>query len=311
MLIPILQSLVTLLFGFIGIEMANKPPTTKGEQWRYRLAFILAGVVFLALSWIGFAQAANKEAKAAKKVAGDAKTIQTISNNQTNLEQTFHAKFDNLQSNLLAFQMQQREIEMTLATNSTYDSKVRERVIASHEKLEDLNLKADDLKLWMESIKGRFQDKQALAEIQHENDLKQKRLEYEQGFPYFDYAFNSLTNMLGQVAKLKNDKLETDCQGVPLTINPEKSPMRMGNIKLLKTPGWEFFMGWDGDGSLRIYDLGRHSQLAINYSGSMELTISGLPNDDFSVSTNDFRNPIDQRLKMLIAYRDLMSSKTN
>lgn len=290
--------------------MANKPPTTSKERWVFRSIFITAGVAFLALSWIGFYQAAKKELQAEKKHSDDEKTIRQINNNQTNLQNTFRAKFDNLQSNLLAFQSQQREIEMALATNSTYSPSLREGVITTHEKLEDLNLQAGDLKLWIESLRAKLQDREAMQRIAHEKDLKSKQDHYASGFGFFDYAVVSLTNMIEKVAEIRGDTVESDFKGTPTVIDPDRLPLNIGDFRFHKSRGLEIQTVFDPDEGLRIHGCDG-SQISISYNGSSELRVPGLPNDDFTISTNDYKQALDERLRLFIAYQDIHSPNTS
>jgi hypothetical protein len=186
------------------------------------------------------------------------------------------------------------------ATNSTYDPYLRERVIASHENVDDISLQADDLKLWVASLNGRYSDREALQKIEHEKSLQKNRVWYETGFKYFDYAAGSLTNMLTKIAKLKGDKFVIQSNGLPTVL--DDVPSNLTNMKLENTAGWEFRFVWEGDPALRIFS--GESCLCINGGGTVDLTIPGLPMEEFQITTNNYKQPLEEHLKLMIAYRE-------
>lgn len=192
------------------------------------------------------------------------------------------------------------------ATNTMYDPSLRERVVASHEKVEDLNLQADDLQLWLDSLNGRLKDREALARIEHEKQLKQNQIAFQSGLQYFDYAVNSLTNILTKIAHLKGDKMAGEFKGLPS--KPEDFPLKVADLKLQNNPGWEFEVTWSGDSALRVMSGG--ACLCVNCNGSANLAIPGLPIDEFQVATNNYKQSIEDRLKLIIAYCE-KTSKSN
>lgn len=238
------------------------------------------------------------------KESASTHSINTISGNQTNLDHTVQVRMDSIQSNLLYSQSQQRKIEMMFATNTTYDPELRKLVISSHENVEDISLQADDLKLWLNSLEGRLDDTEALSKIQHEEQLKKNRNAYQNGFRYFDFAANALTNMVAKIAIIKGDKIDEQFKGLP-TVNDD-FPQDMGSIGLKNTPGWNFRFEWNGDNALRIYGE-KGSVLTINGADHSELKIPGLPTDDFQVVTNDYKQALETRLKLMIAHAERSS----
>jgi len=213
--------------------MANKPPKTQRNRRIYRSIFIILGLAFLALTWIQYGDQQKKEKESAQQ-------IQTLNFNQTNLEHTFKTKIDVLQSNLLSFQKEQQDIEMELAKNSSYDPNLRERIIASQEKYNNLNFQTDDLNAWVAGLQGHLKDKRAVAQIQKEKEMAANQVFYKQNLPYFEDAIMTLTNFLGKAATQMHDNAIITYCGLPTIIAPDVLETNVGEIKFQTNADWDF-----------------------------------------------------------------------
>jgi uncharacterized protein YlxW (UPF0749 family) len=50
--LPMTSIVLTVLLAWVGIEMANKPPTTNTQKWAYRSAFILFGSLLVGVNYV-------------------------------------------------------------------------------------------------------------------------------------------------------------------------------------------------------------------------------------------------------------------
>ncbi len=271
--------------------MVNSPPTKLWHKWAYRISFFILGSGIIWLTGKQYYDSENIQSQNSITISNLTYKITGISSNQSILSE------------------QHQILLNELATNQLINPDFRQSLIESDRKFQDLSLQTDDLNDWMKSLKGKFREKVASVKIQHDKDSKKNQADYQKGFQYFDHTLNSLTNMLWKIATLKGDKIESDFHGLPLTINSDELPLKIAEIKLKKTPSWDFKITWHSDGALRIADDG--SQLCINCSGGCELAIPDLPNEVFGVSTDNYKQSIDEHLKVLIAYQDYKLSNTN
>ena len=319
MTMALLQTLIGLIFVGVGIEMANKAPTTQRARWIYRSIFIFLGLVLLAFTWIQYGDQQRKEKESAKQ-------IQTLNINQTNLEHTFKTKIDVLQTNLSAFQEEQQNIEMQLATNSAYDPNLRERIIASHEKYNNLNLQTDDLNAWAAGLRGHLKDKRAAAQIQKEKEMAANQAFYKQNLPYFEDAIMILTNLLGKAATQIHDKAVVTYGGLPTIIAPDVVETNVGEIKFQTNADWDFKISigqihpnptrrplvirckvgdiiiWVGPGGVETF---------LTPSGRETDRETGLIADYPNAIGADYLNTIEDALRLLIAEEYELSASTN
>src|SRR5271155_423715 len=99
MAVPILQTLVGVIFVLLGMAMANRPPATKKEQWLYRGIFIFLGFLFASLAWIQFNIEQKKADYLNEKI--DALEVQALHTNQTVVRQPLENESGAIKSNLL------------------------------------------------------------------------------------------------------------------------------------------------------------------------------------------------------------------
>ena len=129
MAVPILQTLVGLIFVLLGLVMAGKPPTTKREQWLCRSIFIFLGLLLLTLSWIQFRNEQKKEAALSQKLqafTASQSAAQPPPENAAVMGDANQSKLEHKYQNLVR----------NRPTNSSLAPDVRERIIIATAKLD-------------------------------------------------------------------------------------------------------------------------------------------------------------------------------
>jgi len=220
------------------------------------------------------------------------------------------SKLDAVRSDLLVSQKEQQNIEMMLATNTAYDPNLRERIIAAHQHVEEINSQTDDLNTWLSSYISKVRDREALAQIQREKFINEKQSQYQEFFQCYNYAINSFTNMLGIIATSKGDLLDIKGNGLPAKIDPYGPNTKIAEIKFIKTSGMNFEIDLlPSDPQLCIRGSG--STFGINSFGGGGLDIPNEPHEVIHFSLDNYKTTFDERLRILISYQVYKFSNTN
>lgn len=90
-LVLLLASLIlTLGLAFIGIEMANNPPTSERAKWAYRLSFTVVGILLIVVTYLQATRNMNQQAAVKIEADNETKAVQTKFDQVT-------GKLDNIQ----------------------------------------------------------------------------------------------------------------------------------------------------------------------------------------------------------------------
>jgi hypothetical protein len=145
-----------------------------------------------------------------------------------------------INANQLSLLQQHRSLLDELATNTLINPDMRQRIIESNRKFEVLDSQAEDLNVWIQ--KGK--EKLALTQIQHEKEhteeLKAVQSQYARCSPYYNYAINTLVNMLSKVATHYGDRASSNFQGLPASIDFDVAETNLAEIKFQTNTDWNF-----------------------------------------------------------------------
>jgi len=218
MAVPILQTLVGLIFVLLGMALAARPLTTKTEQWLCRAIFICLGSLLLALSWIQYRSEQRKETAFRAK-------IQALNTNQIVVQPPLEKGSGIVESNQFELQQKYQSVLTELATNPSLAPNLRERIIIATAKI------------------GR--DAQALKLIPSDEALSAAQSAKDKILPYFDYAIKSLEAMSEKEAGLKGDKSVLIYLGLPEDLSPDakegkRSRKNAAEIKFRANTDWDF-----------------------------------------------------------------------
>lgn len=201
-----------------------------------------------------------------------------------------------------------------IMTNKSFNSETRQALIESDQTFQDLNSQTDDLNAWLDSLRGKMRDRRASAQIQHEQIEKENQSSYEKSFQCFNYAVKSFTNMLGKIATLKDDKIDSNFHGLPIIINPDK-PETLASIKFQKNPEWNFQIILDGTTSppsvLTLHIIGAGSFFEVNAGNGVVMRIPNMPDYSVVVPADNYKSQIDEAFGYLIIYLNDQSTNTN
>lgn len=196
----------------LGIALAGKPPTTKGEQWLYRLVFIFAGLLVVTLSWIQYIKDERRFAdlQDSMPTANVALTGTTVQSPSPAPEKQPAA----VPSKPLELQQKYATLLRNLSRDPSLTPDVRERIVIA---TAQLNREADAL----------------------------KQTPRDGLMPYFQYAMNTLAGLSEKEAAAKGDKSVESYYGVPENLNADgktgkRSQMNVGEVKFQNNPEWSF-----------------------------------------------------------------------
>lgn len=248
MVITVLQALVCLIFVLLGIDTANKPPTTEKARWIYRVMFVFLGCLLLTLTEL---RARNTPAKVVTVVQAatnsEPRTEQSeqAAVDTTIAQQTFEKQTAIIQSNQFELQEKYQTLLNELATNSSLAPIYRERIVITKAKLEQINGQASELKNWEAQLRGGLAEASTVTKIRSLKDSSDAQNSKDKVLPYFDDAVQSLAVLSEKAARLKGDKSLVVFQGLPQDLSADakagkRATIDAGEIKFQTNADWDF-----------------------------------------------------------------------
>jgi hypothetical protein len=171
-----------------------------------------------------------------------------ISDNQ---KKELGEKIDKLESNQNTLLEIDRNLKEQLATNQFINPDLRERIIESNAKFEELGLDVTDVTNMMTLYREKLKDRRELLEIQKQEKHNNKLASWKRCSPCFDYAIKTLADITTQIAKKRGDNAISNYKGTLDFTNWDTGPENVAEIKLKNSPDWDFrvsakFTDWDG-----------------------------------------------------------------
>jgi hypothetical protein len=270
-----IQFLLNAVLAFLAFHVTVYPVDKRRNKVKIRAYYILIVVCILGSGAVSLYQSktADKDQKDLKQDQKDLKhDLSEVSSKLTQIS-TLRQQYEDLR--------EQYEKQITyIVTNRSFSPETRQAIIESDKKFQDFNSQADDLNTWLAALKGEFRDKHASAQMQHEKVVKEKQANYQNFSQCFDYAISSFTNLLGKLAALKSDQIDTTLHDLPANVDPEGPIIRIADIKFKKNADWNFNINLNPAGP-QIEINGNGAALALNATGGGALYISGEPADNF------------------------------
>ncbi len=252
MVIKVLQVLVCLVFVLLGIDTANKPPTTEKARWVYRAVFVVLGGLLLALAYFHDKDVENNSLQAMEKIRAAA-PVQAASSQETEqslvdrtmAEQSFEKQSAVIQSNQFELQQKYEGLLNELATNAALGPNIHERIIITKAKLDKIQSQASELNTWEEQLRGGLKEARALTQIRSEKDSSDAQSDKTKVMPLFDDAVRTLAVLSEKAALIKGDKSVLTFQGLPPDLSPiakagKRCQFDAGEIKFLTNSDWDF-----------------------------------------------------------------------
>jgi hypothetical protein len=243
MVITVLQVLVCAVFVLLGIDTANKPPTTNKARWVYRVMFVVLGGLLLTLTEIRMKNAPQKVIEVVEKARAPESEQSMV--DQTLMQQTFEKQTAVIQSNQFELQKKYQGLLNELATNASLPAGFRERIIITKAKLERIDSQASDLSNWESNLRGGLKEARALTQIRSAKDASDAQQSKDKVLPMFDEAVKTLAVLSEKAALLNKDRSTLMFQGLPPDLSPEaKAGKRFhadaGEIKFQTNADWDF-----------------------------------------------------------------------
>lgn len=296
-----------MLLAWLGVEMANHPPATRKARWGYRGSFIVLGILLLALTAVKYFDDQKD------KIESDAR-LKTVTTNQMELEKTFNAREAKLEGELEAFRKEQQEIAWQLATNQSYDPDLRQRIVTSQEKFNQLSLEADNFKDWMDKLKSSLREKQVSVEIKQEKQQREAAkalgsIYANGGYQMFAHAVTVFTNLLYKGADLSGDKIVSTYKGLPDSVivgGPNIIELGTIGLQTNSSCNFEIHLIWEASGGgcqLGIHGSG--GSFDIRTTGVGFLTLPGLSEERFEFPATNYFHSFDEQLGYLVANCDI------
>lgn len=232
------------------------------------------------------------------------------------------SQIKSINSNQLALTEQNQTLLRELATNSSINLDLRQRIADSNRRFETVGSQITDLNAWETQLKSKLENRQVSLKIQREQAIQGMQSEYERGKPLYDYAIRTLTDMLGKIATLKGDKVSSNYQGLPSLADPDLPNLNVGETKFLINSNWDFqaiLVGPENNHrSLRIHSKNPNTPsfeigIVASESGNFGtyLHIPGEDSIDIIGPVAEYKKTIDEALGNLIAAEVIRLSNTN
>jgi len=251
MVITVLQGLVCLVFVLLGIDTANKPPTTDKARWIYRVVFVVLGGLLVALTYFQDRNARQTVVRVVEQAPPPARPparspeAEQAAVDETLLRQSFEKQSAVIQSNQFELQQKYQSLLNDLATNSTLAPGFRERIIITKARLEKIDSQANELKNWAARLRGGLEEASTVTQIRSEKDSSDAQNSKDKVLPYFDQAVQSLAVLSEKAALLKGDKSVVHFQGLPQDLSSaakagKRAEIDAGEIRFQTNADWDF-----------------------------------------------------------------------
>ncbi|HSY19051.1 MAG TPA: hypothetical protein VK815_11980 [Candidatus Acidoferrales bacterium] len=224
----------------------------KTSKSKFLILFIAGILGLLALCFDDWDK--SQKAKAAQTEREGLYTQITNLNSQLKLQS---AQISTVNSNQSALLQQYQENQRELATNASINLDLRERIIGSNRKFEEVGAQVEDLNAWQNRMKVKLENQLDLQNVQHAKKMEAAQLEFEQAVPVYDYTVQKFVEMIGKIASVKHDKAISDYQAVPRKIDFSMGETNFSEVKLVINSNWTFHI------SITAPDFGLHKGLRI------------------------------------------------
>lgn len=245
MVITVLQVLVCVVLVLLGIDTANKPPTTRKARSIYWAMFVVLGCLLLTLTHIRMKNAPQKVVEVVEKEKSHSPDTEQSLVDQTLMKQNFEKQISVIQSNQFELQQKYQALLNELATNAALPAGFRERIIITKAKLERVNSEATDLKNWESGLRSELKEARTLTQIRSEKDSTDAQQSKDKVLPLFNDAVRSLALRCEKAAILKKDRSVLVFTGLPQDLSAEakagkRAHLDAGEINFQTNADWNF-----------------------------------------------------------------------
>ena len=306
-----IQFLLNAFLAFLAFHVTFYPVDKERSKVKIRVYYFFIIACILGSGFITFYQSkdeANKEADAQRQQQN-----QQDENDKGKKE--LSAKLDVVATNLAAvnvLRQQYEDLVTFVLTNKSTSPEARQVVIASDEKFQTLNSKADDFNAWLVGLNGKLRDLRAADQIEHEKQIEETQKNYIGKIQSLNYAINSFTNLFNEVAAAKNDKMNLVFNGLPQSLNfPNGADsINVAKLKLEKNSGWDFDIILVASGP-ELFINGKDSSFTMNVSDGHGVVNIPEHTFEFHFPSEDCKTSIIEDLGYILANQEDKNANTN